>query len=129
MPDYPEKVAAGASKPPEKSSEQKKSEGKQDNGKAIQKTDEKTDKVKEKAQEAGVAVQQAAAQIKSKQKKEEKVDTPIEVTTVVREQPSPALIAEEAEKGYDIFIIGSRKLPGKATNSAMAGPSTLSRAR
>ena len=106
MPDYPEKVAAGASKPPEKSSEQKKSEGKQDNGKAIEKTDEKTDEVKEKAEEAGDAVQQAAAQIKSKQKKEEKVDTPIEVTTVVHEQPSPALIAEEAEKGYDIFIIG-----------------------
>ena len=74
MPDYPEKVAAGASKPPEKSSEQKKSEGKQDNGKAIEKTDEKTDKVKEKAEEAGDAVQQAAAQIKSKQKKEEKVE-------------------------------------------------------
>ena len=106
MPDYPEKVAAGASKPPEKSPEQKKSEGKQDNGKAIEKTDEKTDEVKEKAEEAGDAVQQAAAQIKSKQKKEEKVDTPIEVTTVVHEQPSPALIAEEAEKGYDIFIIG-----------------------
>ena len=106
MPDYPEKVAAGASKAPEKSPEQKKSEGKQDNGKAIEKTDEKTDEVKEKAEEAGDAVQQAAAQIKSKQKKEEKVDTPIEVTTVVHEQPSPALIAEEAEKGYDIFIIG-----------------------
>ena len=114
MPDYPEKVAAGASKPPEKSPEQKKSEGKQDNGKAIEKTDEQTDEVKEKAEEAGDAVQQAAAQIKSKQKKEEKVDTPIEVTTVVREQPSPALIAEEAEKGSDIFIIGIEETSRKS---------------
>ena len=114
MPDYPEKVAAGAFRPPEKSPEQKKSEGKQDNGKAIEKTDEQTDEVKEKAEEAGDAVQQAAAQIKSKQKKEEKVDTPIEVTTVVREQPSPALIAEEAEKGYDIFIIGIEETSRKS---------------
>jgi len=28
------------------------------------------------------------------------------VTTIVHDQPSPAAIAEEAEKGYDAFIIG-----------------------
>jgi len=28
------------------------------------------------------------------------------VTTIVHEQPSPALVAEEAKKGYDAFIVG-----------------------
>jgi nucleotide-binding universal stress UspA family protein len=60
----------------------------------------------QKAEGLGKAVQQAAAQIKSKQKDEEKVDNPVEVTTIVPDQPSPAAIAEEAKKGYDIFIIG-----------------------
>jgi nucleotide-binding universal stress UspA family protein len=36
------------------------------------------------------------------------------VTTIVHEQPSPALIAEEAEKGYDIFIIGLEKTSKKS---------------
>jgi nucleotide-binding universal stress UspA family protein len=36
------------------------------------------------------------------------------VTTTVHEQPSPALIAEEAEKGYDIFIIGLEKTSKKS---------------
>ena len=74
-----------------------------------QKDDKKTEKEEEKAEDAGEAVQKAAAQIKSKQKDEEKVDAPVAVTTIVHEQPSPAAIAEEAEKGYDIFIIGLEK--------------------
>jgi Kef-type K+ transport system membrane component KefB/nucleotide-binding universal stress UspA family protein len=86
--------------------EGKKSNGKQANNK---KNDKKTEKENEKAAVAREAVQQAAAQIKNKQKDEEKVDAPVEVTTIVHEQPSPAVIAEEAEKGYDIFIIGLEK--------------------
>ena len=31
------------------------------------------------------------------------------MTTIVHEQPSPAAIAEEAEKGYDVFVIGLEK--------------------
>src|SRR5262249_45267290 len=58
------------------------------------------------AEEVGAAVRQAAAETKNKQKKEKKVDAAVEVTAIVHEQPSPALIVEEAEKGYDIFIIG-----------------------
>jgi Kef-type K+ transport system membrane component KefB/nucleotide-binding universal stress UspA family protein len=60
----------------------------------------------EKAEKARDTVQQAAAEIKDKQKSEETVDAPVEVTTIVHEQPSPATIAEEAKKGYDAFIIG-----------------------
>ena len=112
MPEEPEKATAAPS--PEDKPEQKKVNGKQDNGKNDKKEDKKEDdkktqKEEEKAQGAGEAVQQAAAQIQSKQKKEEKVDNPVEVTTIVHEQPSPAAIAEEAEKGYDVFVIGLEK--------------------
>ncbi len=112
MPEEPEKATAAPS--PEDKPEHKKVNGKQDNGKKDKKDDKKEDdkktqKEEEKAQGAGEAVQQAAAQIQSKKKKEEKVDNPVEVTTIVHEQPSPAAIAEEAEKGYDVFIIGLEK--------------------
>jgi Kef-type K+ transport system membrane component KefB/nucleotide-binding universal stress UspA family protein len=113
MPDNEDKVGA-APKGPDKKSDEEKEQPRPENGK---KSDEKSDKKngngkkkagqeEVKAEEVGEAVQQAAAQTTSKQKKEEKVDAPVEVTTIVHEQPSPALIAEEAEKGYDVFIIG-----------------------
>ena len=105
MPDTRPKGDANPPKPEDKKAEQKKSEEK-DNGKKTGKSEKKTEKDEEKAEGAGEAVQQAAAQIKSKQKDEEKVDNPVEVTTIVPDQPSPATIAEEAKKGYDIFIIG-----------------------
>jgi Kef-type K+ transport system membrane component KefB/nucleotide-binding universal stress UspA family protein len=95
-----------ASKSPDKNSDEKKAENKSENGKQNGKAEKKAEREEEKAAEVGEAVQQAAAQIKSKQKKEEKVDAAVEVTTIVHEQPSPALVAEEAEKGYDAFIIG-----------------------
>ncbi len=72
--------------------------------------DAKADKAQEKkAEHAGETVKQAAELIKSKQKVEEKVDTPVEVTTIVHEAPGPDIIAEEAEKGYDLMIIGLEK--------------------
>jgi len=104
MPEDPDKVPAAPSP------DEKKRNGKQTNGKKDEKkSDRETEKQEEKAEVAGEVVQQAAAQVKSKQKDEEKADAPVEVTTVVHEQPSPAAIAEEAEKGYDIFIIGLEK--------------------
>jgi len=105
MPDTRAKMDANPPKPEDKKAEQKKSEEKE-NGKKNGKSAKKSEKDEEKAEGAGEAVQQAAAQIKSKQKDEEKVDNAVEVTTIVPDQPSPAAIAEEAEKGYDIFIIG-----------------------
>jgi nucleotide-binding universal stress UspA family protein len=72
--------------------------------------DKKPDKEQEKkAEKAGDTVKSAAEQIKSKQKEEEKVDTPMEVTTIVHEAPGPDIIAREAEKGYDLMIIGLEK--------------------
>ncbi|HET9176391.1 MAG TPA: cation:proton antiporter [Pseudolabrys sp.] len=105
MPDSPAKMAAGAARPPEKIPEQKRSDGSH-NRKKNGKDGERTEKEKKKAEDAGDAVQQVAAQIKNEQKKAEKSTDPVDVTTLVHEQPSPAIIAEEAKKGYDVFIIG-----------------------
>jgi len=105
MPDSPAKMAAGAARPPEKIPEQKRSDGSHD-GKKNGKDGERTEKEQKKAEDAGDAVQQVAAQIKNEQKNAEKSTDPVDVTTLVHEQPSPAIIAEEAKKGYDVFIIG-----------------------
>ena len=85
--------------PPDK----KKDEESKGDARKIEKTEKKIEKSAEKA---GDTVQQAAAEIKGQQKSEEIIDAPVEVTTIVHEQPSPATIAEEAKKGYDAFIIG-----------------------
>jgi Kef-type K+ transport system membrane component KefB/nucleotide-binding universal stress UspA family protein len=95
MLDDPEKVSAPVDRQ-KKAAETKRSE-------------KKIEKDEKRAEKAVDTVQQAAAQIKSKQKNEEKVEAPVEVTTIVHEQPSPATIAEEAKKGYDAFIIGLEK--------------------
>ena len=92
----------------DKNSDVKKSENKDDDKKSAK--EEKVDKVQEKkAEKAGDTVKQAAELIKSKQKDEEKVDTPVEVTTIVHEAPGPDVIAAEAEKGYDLMLIGVEK--------------------
>ncbi len=62
-----------------------------------------------KAEKAGDTVKEAAELIKSKQKQEEKTDTPVQVTTIVHDAPGPDVIAAEAEKGYDLMIIGLEK--------------------
>ncbi|MGB8138356.1 MAG: cation:proton antiporter [Pseudolabrys sp.] len=98
MPDNSEKTDL----PPDK----KKDEESKGNARKTEKAEKKTEKAEEKAEKAGDTVQQAAAEIKDKQKSEEITDAPVEVTTIVHEQPSPATIAEEAKKGYDAFIIG-----------------------
>ena len=65
--------------------------------------------VAKKAEKAGETVKDAAEEIKSRQKKEEKVDAPVEVTTIVYEAPSEQAVAEEAQKGYDLLVIGLEK--------------------
>lgn len=91
---------------------------KRDDTKELAKTDDdKTPAKKEKpskadetkAAHAGETVKQAAELIKSKQKDEEKVDMPVEVTTIIHEAPGPDVIAAEAEKGYDLMLIGVEK--------------------
>jgi Kef-type K+ transport system membrane component KefB/nucleotide-binding universal stress UspA family protein len=73
----------------------------------LSKAEEK--KEEKKAEHAGETVKKAAELIKSKQKKEEKVDFSVEITTIVHEAPGPDVIAAEAEKGYDLMLIGVEK--------------------
>jgi nucleotide-binding universal stress UspA family protein len=101
-------AAKADAKAADKFSDVKKSGNEDDDKKSAK--EEKVDKVQEKkADKAGDTVKEAAELIKSKQKDEEKVDTPVEVTTIVHEAPGPDVIAAEAEKGYDLMIIGVEK--------------------
>ncbi len=68
---------------------------------------------KKDAAEAKETVEDAAEQIKSRQKKEEKTDIPVDVTTIMHKASSPKLVAEEAEKGYDLMIIGLDKISAR----------------
>jgi nucleotide-binding universal stress UspA family protein len=102
------------SKAAEKDAEKKKSEArKEDHEKPDSEKSTKDEKIEKedekKAEQAGETVKDAAEETKSKQKKAEKVDAPVEVTTIVHEAPGPDIIAEEAEKGYDLMIIGLEK--------------------
>jgi Kef-type K+ transport system membrane component KefB/nucleotide-binding universal stress UspA family protein len=102
------KDAKPETKATDKKSDTKKSEKDEDDKKPDK--EDKPDKEQEKkAEKAGDTVKQSAELIKSKQKEEEKVDTPVEVTTIVHEAPGPDVIAAEAEKGYDLMIIGLEK--------------------
>ena len=117
MAEDPDKVPAAPS-PDEKPNGNQTTNDRKDD----KKSDRETEKQEEKAEVAGEVVQQAAAQVKSKQKDEDKADAPVEVTTVVHEQPSPAAIAEEAEKGYDIFIMGLEKTSKPSSELTKASP-------
>ncbi|MGH6664799.1 MAG: cation:proton antiporter [Pseudolabrys sp.] len=78
------------------------------------KTDKKTGKAaaeaeKEKARTAADTVRVFAGRAGRAQTEEEKTDTKLAVTTIVEKSPKPAAVAAEAEKGYDLMIIGLEK--------------------
>ena len=78
------------------------------------KTDKKTGKAaadaeKEKAKTAGETVKEFAGHVERAQTEEEKTDTKLDVTTIVENSPEPKAVAAEAEKGYDLMIIGLEK--------------------
>jgi Kef-type K+ transport system membrane component KefB/nucleotide-binding universal stress UspA family protein len=113
----------GEDKVKSKAAEKKTDEKKSDAVKDEKKADKAEEKVHEKkAEHAGETVKKAAEQIKSKQKEEEKVDAPVDVTTIVHEAPGPDIIAAEAEKGYDMMLIGLEKMTvrGKDFHSSVA---------
>jgi nucleotide-binding universal stress UspA family protein len=106
--------------------------------KAEKAKDDKDTKAEKQAEKAGEVVKETAEQAKSQQKKEEKSDAPVDVTTIVREAPTPDVIAEEAEKGYDLMIIGLEKSSARGKDfpesvAALAlgfeGPLAISAAR
>ena len=91
-----------------------------------------------RAEKVEATVKDAAEQTKAKQKKEEKTDIPVDVTTIVHELPSAELIAKEAEKGYDLMIVGLEKtaIRGKVFHESVTalaagfnGPLAISDAR
>ena len=78
------------------------------------KNDTKTGKAaveaaKQKAEEVGKTVKEFAEQVERIQKPEEKTDTKLDVTTIVEKAPKPEAVAEEAEKGYSLMIVGLEK--------------------
>jgi Kef-type K+ transport system membrane component KefB/nucleotide-binding universal stress UspA family protein len=78
------------------------------------KTDKKTGKAadaaeKEKAKTAAETVKVFAGHVERAQTEEEKTDTTLNVTTMVENSPEPEAVAAEAEKGYDLMIIGLEK--------------------
>jgi nucleotide-binding universal stress UspA family protein len=75
------------------------------------KTDKKTGKAaavaeKEKAELAGKTVKVFAEHADRAQNEEEKSDSKLAVTTIVEKSAKSKTIAAEAEKGYDLMIVG-----------------------
>ena len=78
------------------------------------KTDKKTGKAaaeaeKEKAKIAADTVKAFAGRAGRAQTEEEKSDTKLAVTTIVEKSREPKAVAAEAEKGYDLMIVGMEK--------------------
>jgi len=64
---------------------------------------------KEKAKAIGETVQVVAGRSDQSKRDEEKTETKIDVTTMVEKAPKTEAIAAEAEKGYDLLIVGLDK--------------------
>ena len=103
MPDNEDKLGA-APKGQDTKSDEKKEEPRPENGKKNGKAKKKAQQEEERKRSRSCPAGRRSNHEQAE--KEEKVDAPVEVTTLVHEQPSPALIAEEAKKGYDVFIVG-----------------------
>jgi K+:H+ antiporter len=78
------------------------------------KNDKKTSKVaieaaKQKAEEVGKTVQKFAERVERVQNPEEKSDSTLDVTTIVEKAAKSEAVAEEAEKGYSLMVIGLEK--------------------
>jgi Kef-type K+ transport system membrane component KefB/nucleotide-binding universal stress UspA family protein len=84
------------------------------------KNDKKTGKIaveaaKQKAEEVGKTVQEFAERVERTQKPEEKSDTALDVTTIVETAAKSKAVADEAEKGYSLMIIGLEKTVARRT--------------
>lgn len=78
------------------------------------KSDNKTGKAadaaaKQTAEELGKTVQEFAQRVERVQKPDEKTDVSLDVTTIVEKAPKLEAVAEEAEKGYSLMIVGLEK--------------------
>src|SRR5690242_2451438 len=64
---------------------------------------------KQTAEELGKTVQEFAQSVERVQKPDEKANVSLDVTTIVEKAPNPEVVAEEAEKGYSLMIVGLEK--------------------
>lgn len=64
------------------------------------------EQAKEKAREFGETVQVAAGRSDEAKRESEKTEAKIDVTTMVEKAPKAEAIAAEAEKGYDLMVVG-----------------------
>jgi Kef-type K+ transport system membrane component KefB/nucleotide-binding universal stress UspA family protein len=70
---------------------------------------ETTRALEEKAQEVVETVKEFAEKTERKQDEEEKSDVKLDVTAIIEKNANTKLIVEEAEKGYDLMVIGIEK--------------------
>jgi Kef-type K+ transport system membrane component KefB/nucleotide-binding universal stress UspA family protein len=64
------------------------------------------EQAKERAREIGETVQVAAGRSDQSKRDEDKDETKIDVTTIVESAPKTEAVAAEAEKGYDLMVVG-----------------------
>ena len=97
------------------------------------------EEAKEAAEAAAQLLKDAAAQIqKRKTAKEKKSDPGLDVTVIANQAPAPEVVAEEAEKGYDLLVMGLEKTIVRGTSfhanvtqlaAGFDGPLTIVEAR
>jgi len=68
-----------------------------------------TDEQKERAEIAAQVLKDAVAEIERRRPKKEKTDQTLDVTVIPGTETKTEVIAEEAEKGYDLLLIGLDK--------------------
>jgi Kef-type K+ transport system membrane component KefB/nucleotide-binding universal stress UspA family protein len=73
------------------------------------KSNGKADDAKEDVEAAKQEIEETAEQADDTKRDDEKTDAKIDVTTIIEKKPTPKAIAEEAEKGYSLMIIGLEK--------------------
>jgi Kef-type K+ transport system membrane component KefB len=80
---------------------------KSDDAKAKEKAAEEA--AKERAEAAAQLLKDAAEKMKRRQPKDQKSDRTFDVTLIPNTTTEPAVVAEEAEKGYDLLVVGLDK--------------------
>jgi len=96
------------------------------------------EQAKEKAKEIGETVQIVAGRSDDSKRDDEKNETKIDVTTMIEKAPKADAVAAEAEKGYDLMVLGLDKTVTNKTDfhdditnlaAGFAGPLAVVEAR
>lgn len=115
-PKKPDQSKAEADKAEAKKAEAKKQEEKKEDAKSPEKkqADKEADaaakeEAKERAEAAAELLKSAAEQMKKRKPKDQKDDKKLDVTIIPGQTTATEPLAEEAEKGYDLLVIGLDK--------------------